>query len=82
MELDAAHSDKVHKYYSQIWKILEDNNIPFTFHWGKVNELSPARINNMYGDAATSWKAARSKLLDANTIKVFTNPILQEWGLD
>jgi FAD/FMN-containing dehydrogenase len=82
MELDAAHSDKVHNYYSQIWKILEDNGIPFTFHWGKVNELSPTRINNMYGDAATSWKAARNKLLDANTIKVFNNPILQEWGLD
>jgi FAD/FMN-containing dehydrogenase len=82
MELDAAYSDKVHNYYSQIWKILEDNGIPFTFHWGKVNELSPTRINNMYGDAATAWKAARNKLLDANTIKVFNNPILQEWGLD
>jgi FAD/FMN-containing dehydrogenase len=82
MELDAAYSGKVHTYYSQVWKILEDNDIPFTFHWGKVNELSPTRISNMYGDAAISWKAARNKLLDEDTIKVFTNPILQEWGLD
>ena len=82
MELDATYSSGIYNFYSQIWKTLEDNNIPFTFHWGKVNELSPARISNMYGGAATSWKAARNKLLDANSIKVFTNPILQQWGLD
>lgn len=81
MELDAAYSMKVYNYYSQIWKLLEDNHIPFTFHWGKVLELSPARINTMYGPAAASWMAARNKLLDANCIKIFTNPILQQWGL-
>ncbi|MDB4901987.1 MAG: FAD-linked oxidoreductase [Mucilaginibacter sp.] len=81
MELDAAYSGSVYNFYSQIWKMLEDNGIPFTFHWGKVNELFAERINNMYGAAATSWMAARNKLLDANSIKVFTNPILQQWGL-
>lgn len=82
MELDAAYSIKVYNFYAQIWKLLEDNNIPFTFHWGKVLELSPARVNNMYGADAIAWKAARNKLLDANSIKIFTNPILQQWGLD
>ncbi|BAV06691.1 FAD binding domain-containing protein [Filimonas lacunae] len=82
MELDAAKSDKVYKFYTQIWKLLEDHHIPFTFHWGKILELSPARINNMYGADATAWKAARNKLLDANTRKVFTIALLQQWGLD
>ncbi|SHL92259.1 FAD-binding protein [Mucilaginibacter sp. OK098] len=81
MELDACYSSSVYNFYTQVWKMLEDNDIPFTFHWGKVNELYPARINNMYGAAVTSWQAARNQLLDPNTIKVFTNPILQQWGL-
>lgn len=81
MELDATYSRSIYNFYSQIWKMLEDNNIPFTFHWGKINELYPARISNMYGNAASSWMAARNKLLDANSLKVFTNPILQQWGL-
>jgi hypothetical protein len=81
MELDAPYSDKTYNFYTQIWKMLEDNQIPFTFHWGKVNEVTPQRITRMYGAAADQWKAARNKLLDADTIKVFTNPILQQWGL-
>jgi hypothetical protein len=81
MELDAPYSDKTYTFYTQIWKMLEDNQIPFTFHWGKVNEVTPQRITRMYGAAADNWKAARNKLLDADTIKVFTNPILQQWGL-
>jgi len=82
MELDAPYSDATYSFYTQIWQQLENANIPFTFHWGKVNELNPGRIESMYGDAATQWVAARNKLLDADSIKIFTNPILQQWGLD
>lgn len=82
MELDAPYSDATYSFYTQVWQQLEQAGIPFTFHWGKVNELNPTRIANMYGDAATQWVAARNKLLDADTMKVFTNPILQQWGLD
>jgi len=82
MELDAPYSDTTYNYYTQVWQQLENAQIPFTFHWGKVNEVTPTRIANMYGPAATDWIAARNKLLDADTIKIFTNPILQQWGLD
>jgi hypothetical protein len=82
MELDAAFSDKTYSYYTKVWKKLEDEQIPFTFHWGKVNELSPERLSNMYGPAVDSWIAARNKLLDADSMRIFTNPIIQQWGLD
>jgi hypothetical protein len=82
MELDAAFSDKTYGYYTKVWKKLEDEQIPFTFHWGKVNELSPERLSNMYGPAVDSWIAARNKLLDADSMRIFTNPIIQQWGLD
>lgn len=36
----------------------------------------------MYGKDADTWIASRNKLLDKESMKVFTNPILQQWGLD
>jgi hypothetical protein len=82
LELDGAFSDTTYAFYTAAWKTLEDNGIPFTFHWGKVNELDFGRIKNMYGADADAWIAARNQLLDADTRKVFTNTTLQKWGLD
>jgi len=82
LELDAAFSDATYAFYTAVWKKLEDEGIPFTFHWGKVNELDFTRIKNMYGADADAWISARNKLLDGDTRKVFTNSILQQWGLD
>ena len=82
MELDAAYSNGVYNFYTQVWQKLEAAGITFTFHWGKVNELYPSRIANMYGSSAKAWIAARNKLLDANALSIFTNPILAQWGLD
>jgi len=82
LELDAAFSDETYAFYTKTWKMLEDAGIPFTFHWGKINELDFSRIKNMYGADADAWIDARNKLLDADTRKVFTNATLQQWGLD
>ncbi|MBS1603806.1 MAG: FAD-binding protein [Bacteroidetes bacterium] len=82
LELDAAFSDATYSFYTTAWKMLEDQGIPFTFHWGKVNELDFGRIKKMYGADADAWIAARNRLLDADTRRVFTNATLQKWGLD
>ena len=82
-ELDAAFSDDTYTFYSKVWKMLEDEGIAFTFHWGKVNELDFGRITNMYGAGAEAWIAARNKLLDTDDVrKVFTNATITKWGLD
>jgi hypothetical protein len=82
LELDGAFSDATKDFYSAVWQRLDDEQIPFTFHWGKMNELDVSRISRMYGENVDAWIAARNKLLDANSLKVFTNPLLQQWGLD
>jgi hypothetical protein len=82
LELDATFSDATYSFYSAAWKALENEGIPFTFHWGKVNELDFGRISNMYGADADAWITARNQLLDADTRQVFTNATLQKWGLD
>lgn len=82
LELDGTSSDATNIFYNEVWRRLEEENIPFTFHWGKINQLNFDRINKMYGKDAEDWIAARNKLLSTDTMKVFTNPLLQEWGLD
>jgi hypothetical protein len=82
LELDGAFSDDTLSFYTAARNKLEAEGIPFTFHWGKMNELDFNRISRMYGSSATSWIAARNKLLDEATMKVFTNPLLTQWGLD
>lgn len=82
LELDATFSDETYAFYTAVWKKFEEEKIPFTFHWGKVNELDFTRISNMYGDDVKTWIASRDKLLDADSKKVFTNATLTKWGLD
>jgi hypothetical protein len=82
LELDAAYSNATKDFYHAVWQRLDDEKIPFTFHWGKINELDFSRISRMYGENVDAWIAARNKLLDADTLKIFTNPLLQQWGLD
>jgi len=81
-ELDGAFSDNTYEFYTTVWERLEQEEIPFTFHWGKVNEIDSTRMARMYGAGAENWIAARNKLLDKDSLKVFTNNILMKWGLD
>jgi FAD/FMN-containing dehydrogenase len=83
VEMDGAYSDRSIEYCKKVWNKLEENNIPFACHWGKQTDLSPKRIEYMYGkEAVKSWKDARNSLLDEASKKVFTNPIMVKWGLD
>lgn len=82
LELDATFSDETKAFYSAVWAEFEKEGIPFSFHWGKMNELDFGRISRMYGPGADAWIAARNKILDADTRTVFTNATLRQWGLD
>lgn len=83
VEMDGAYNDRSIEYCKKVWDKLQEKNIPFACHWGKQTDLSPSRIEYMYGKAAIkSWKDARNSLLDSGSKKVFTNPIMQKWGLE
>jgi hypothetical protein len=82
LELDGAFSETTQNFYTAVWKRLDAEQIPYTFHWGKVNEMDFKKIKAMYGNDVDKWIAARNELLDIDSLKVFTNPILTKWGLD
>jgi len=81
-ELDGVFSNDTSQFFREVWNILDEENIPYTTHWGKVNELDFQQIKKMYGAGVDAWIEARNKLLNAASLAVFTNPIMKQWGLD
>jgi peptidoglycan/xylan/chitin deacetylase (PgdA/CDA1 family) len=82
IELDGVLSRESYDFYAKVWKMLEENDIPFTFHWGKILELNPERLRKIYGEKVEEWIIARNSLMkDAASMRVFTNKLLTDWGL-
>ena len=82
VELDAVFSDKTLEFYHDVWEALDRAQIPFTFHWGKVCEIDPGRLEKMYGSNVISWIKARNRLLDRDGLGAFTNQQIVDWGLN
>jgi hypothetical protein len=81
IELPAAYADRTMAYYHAVWKALEDAKIPYTLHWGQINNFTPERARNMYGTAIDDWLSSRNTLLDSKTRAVFSSPFLRQCGL-
>ena len=82
LELDGVESNITRNFYNVVWRELDLVNIPYTFHWGKINNLDPIRTRKMYGADMDRWIAARNQILPAESKPIFTNQTLRDWGLD
>jgi hypothetical protein len=81
VEMDGVFNKRSLAYCNTVWDELEKLKIPFTCHWGKQTKLTPQRIQKMYGAAIIKkWMKIRTSLMDADSLKVFTNPLMQTWG--
>lgn len=81
IEFPAAYADNTMAYYNAVWRGLEAAGIPYTLHWGQINNFTPARVQAMYGAAANHWVVSRNAVLDPPARAVFTSPFLQSCGL-
>ena len=84
LEFDGPKSRGVQAFYRHVWKGLDAAGIPYTFHWGKMNNLTAQSVRAMYGDAAINrWLTARRALLDTPALRhTFANQFLRDLGLD
>ncbi|HEY4786322.1 MAG TPA: FAD-binding protein, partial [Bacteroidales bacterium] len=82
VELDGVESELTWGFYNAIWEALWENNIPHTFHWGKIFQLDDEKVRQAYGNRRDRWVAARNKLLPKQTIDIFSNATLHNLGLD
>jgi hypothetical protein len=84
LELDGADSSLNYKFVEAFTIHIENKNIEYAIHWGKINNvLNEKRIRYMYGDSRVDqWLQHRNQLLSAETRKVFNNEFLERCGLD
>ncbi|HMG15539.1 MAG TPA: FAD-binding protein [Saprospiraceae bacterium] len=84
VELDCVYSEKAEDFYKMFWDEMFANNIPFTFHWGKLFNLNKVQIRTMYGDNnVDAWIKARNELMkEEASMKLFTNDLMSKLGLD
>jgi hypothetical protein len=80
-EFDSFESPNTWKFYNELWKALDDAAIPYSFHWGKVNNLDAAKVRKIYGSNVDKWILARNRLLTAEMRAVFTNEFMEKVGL-
>ncbi|MFL6275420.1 MAG: FAD-binding protein [Blastocatellia bacterium] len=81
IELPGSYADRTMAYYNAVWKALEDAGIPYTLHWGQINNFTPERVRKMYGAAVDDWLKSRNQLLKPQARAVFSSPFLRRCGL-
>ena len=82
LELDGVQSAGTTRFYNDVWTGLQQLGIPFTFHWGKMNILDADMVQNMYGPALDSFLSARARVVTEDTLRIFSNAAIRNYGLD
>ncbi|KQC31343.1 FAD-binding protein [Flagellimonas eckloniae] len=84
LEMDGVDGNKAREFYEAVWNKFEQEGVPYTLHWGKINfNLNENRVKNMYGPInVQSWIDARNQLLTPLVMKVFNNKFIERCGLD
>ena len=87
IDMDGIHTQASRIAGDRVFDALRASGIPFSFHWGKIGEIDPAKVEGDYGPSAdpasplARWKAARAALLDPALHGGFGGAALREWGL-
>ena len=82
VELDGVESPITRNFYEEVWNKLMERNIPHTFHWGKISDLDPVKLEKMYKQNISKWIKARNTLMPVDSLQLFNNNVLERWGLD
>lgn len=81
IEMTGAGGACTADFYDRAWAALSARQIPFTLHWGKVNDTARDNIHARWGGAVDDWISARHKFLSATGRHMFTNDLLTKTGL-
>jgi hypothetical protein len=81
-EFDSFEAQSTWNFYNALWDAINAEDIPYTFHWGKVNNLNAQRLRKMYGQKVDEWIIARCRLIPKQMLRVFTNSFMEELELD
>ena len=82
IEFNASFNDNTTTFYQSVWAALTNARIPYTLHWGQMNNFTPAIVRGMYGSAIDTWLACRNRLMSLTAQRVFSSDFLISTGLD
>lgn len=84
MELDGVDAAINHQFFKMLLDQMQQEGIPYTVHWGKVNRLlDKDRVQYMYGpERIEAWKKQRSRVMTREVQQLFNNEFMQQCGLD
>jgi hypothetical protein len=82
--MDGIDAEVTRKFFEKVWLTLEEQDVPYTLHWGKMNFiLNEQRVIKMYGaDTINNWINCRHSLMTEPARRVFTNEFMEICGLD
>lgn len=82
IDCDGPGGARTQRAYLRMLDALERERVEHTLHWGKVNNLTPARVAADYGDDLVRWKTVRDRLLpDPADRRLFATDELRAFGL-
>jgi hypothetical protein len=81
IEMTGAGSRRTLGFYDRAWTALDRAKIPYTLHWGKVNNTTCDNIRARWGTDVDNWLSARRSLLTCAGRAMFTNDLLAKCQL-
>jgi hypothetical protein len=81
IDLDGVYSKRTLRVIERVRQRFETAALPFTQHWGKLNELTPARVRASHGANVDEWRRVRRMLLGPSERRLFASAMLERAGL-
>lgn len=81
IEMTGAGCRRTEKFYARAWAALDKAGIPYTQHWGKINNTTAASLRTRWGSSVDQWVAARQSLLSPAGRRLFSNDVLSRCEL-
>jgi hypothetical protein len=81
VDLAGVNMTEMHQFYNSAWEEIKKSGIPFTQHWGKVNNYDAGNVQKAFGNDVDAWKKHRSDIL-GDYCSVFENELIRRCGLD
>jgi hypothetical protein len=82
IDIDGVENPKTRKVMEAVRAAMDAAHFPYSQHWGKLNNLTKARVRASYGTKVDEWNKARAQLLPtAEERFVFSSDLLATAGL-
>lgn len=81
VELPAVGTPRTAEAFRRLWAELDARGITYTLHWGQVLPDEPAWLHRAFGPRVEDWLSARRELLGPAGRHIFSNELLERYGL-